>query len=340
MDADKPNVLNPASRSSPGSDLPPDNIYFGQTAAMQAVRQKIAKVASTDVPLLVQGENGTGKEVLSRLVHARSIWSKGVFVKVNCAAIPGPLLESELFGYERGAFTGAKAAKAGRVELADGGTLFLDEISELDLSLQAKLLQFLQDGHFSRIGGQEEKHVHTRVICATGRDLEQEIAAGRFRSDLYYRINVIHIRLPSLRDRRADIPLLANYFVSVSSSRFQQTAPELSRELMHVLQRRAWPGNIRELENYMARCVILGPEQTLEACLREIGQDDAPVPQEEGAIPLKRIAEKAQRELEREVILKTLESYNWNRRRTAEVLRISYRTLLYKLREVGVQTTR
>ena len=323
-----------------GSDLPPDEVYFGQTAAMLAVRHKVEKVANTDVPLLIQGENGTGKEVLARLVHARSLWRNGMFVKVNCAAIPGPLLESELFGYEKGAFTGANTAKAGRVEQADGGTLFLDEIGELDLSLQAKLLQFLQDGHFSRIGGQEEKPVRTRIICATGRQLEQEIESGRFRSDLFYRINVIHIKLPPLRERLEDIPSLANYFTCVSSARFQQDMPKLSRELVRLLQRRAWPGNIRELENCIARCVILGPDEALDAYLREAGTDGEAGERSQGAIPLKRIADKARRDLERDVILKTLEGHNWNRRRTAETLKISYRTLLYKLREVGLPPTR
>jgi two-component system, NtrC family, response regulator AtoC len=334
-------VPNPANLMALESDLPPDDIYFGQTAVMQVVRQKVTKVADTDVPLLIEGENGTGKEVLARLVHARSVWSKGAFVKVNCAAVPGPLMESELFGYEKGAFTGANVAKAGRVELADGGTLFLDEIGELDLSLQAKLLQFLQDGHFSRIGGQEEKHVRTRIICATGRHLDQEIDRGRFRSDLFYRINVIQIKLPPLRERVVDIPSLANYFVSASSARFEQSMPKLSREVLHLLQRRPWPGNIRELENCIARCVILGPDEALEAYLREVGPIiSAPEREENGTVPLKRVGEKARRELERDVILKTLESHNWNRRRTAEALKISYRTLLYKLREAGLSSMR
>jgi two-component system response regulator AtoC len=334
-------VLNPVSLMTL-SDLPPDDVYFGQTAAMQAVRQKVEKVANTDVPLLIQGENGTGKEVLARLVHARSIWSKGALVHVNCAAIPGALMESELFGYEKGAFTGANASKAGRVELADGGTLFLDEIGELDLSLQAKLLQFLQDGHFSRIGGQEERHVRTRIICVTGRQLEREIDAGRFRSDLFYRINVIHIKLPPLRDRSADIPFLANYFVSACSARFQQTTPKLSKKALHLLQRRVWPGNIRELENCIARCVIFGPDEALGAYHYEdrpvVDTEDERI--KEDPIPLKRIAEKVRRELERDIIMKTLEDFNWNRRKTAEALKISYRTLLYKLRDLDLPSMR
>ena len=330
-------MLNHNGLAAGAGDLPPEDIIFGQSVAMQAVRQKVQKVANTDVPLLIQGDNGTGKEVLARVVHAHSMWSTGLFVKVNCAALPGTLIESELFGYERGAFTGADTSKCGRVEMAHDGTLFLDEIGELDLSLQAKLLQFLQDGQFCPIGGHEDKRVQTRIICATSRQLEEEVEGGRFRPDLFYRINVIHIKLPPLRDRRADIPLLVNYFISVSSARFQMPVPSLSREIMQALQRCDWAGNIRELENCMARCVILGAEEALEACLRESRpRAMSPEAQENGSISLKHIAEKARRELERDVILKTLETHNWNRRKTAEALKISYRTLLYKVREAGL----
>src|SRR6266446_3769673 len=175
------------------SILPPVHIIFGSSAMMQTIRQKVEKVASSGVPILIQGDNGTGKGLLARFIHNRSVAPDAAFVKVNCAAIPGTLLESELFGYEKGAFTGAYSCKAGRVELADGGTLFLDGIDEIDMSLQAKLLQLLQDGQFSRIGGQEDRQVHLRVICATNRHLEQDITQGRFRQDLFYRINVVNI---------------------------------------------------------------------------------------------------------------------------------------------------
>src|ERR1700704_5799433 len=178
--------------------LPPVPIIFGSSAVMQTIRQKVEKVASSGVPILIQGDNGTGKGLLARFIHNRSVAPDAAFVKVNCAAIPGTLLESELFGYERGAFTGAYISKVGRVEQADGGTLFLDGIDEMEMSLQAKLLQLLQDGHFSRIGGQEERFVQLRVVCATNRHLDQEIAQGRFRQDLYYRINVVNIQLPSM----------------------------------------------------------------------------------------------------------------------------------------------
>jgi len=334
-------VSSQTSQTMGGNDLPPDDIYFGQTPGMQAIRQKIEKITNTDVPILIEGENGTGKELLARQIHARSIWSKGAFVKVNCAAIPGPLLESELFGYEKGAFTGANSSKPGRVELADGGTLFLDEIGDLDLSLQAKLLQFLQDGRFSRLGDHEERSVQARIICATSRQLEKESEAGRFRADLLYRINVFQIKLPPLRDRRVDIPVLVNYFVSVSSARFQLEKPPLAKEILHLLQRHNWPGNIRELENCTARCVILGPEEAMETYLRDVGPSDVQTDSEKaGKTPFKRLAEKARRELECDVILRTLKDQNWNRRKTAETLKISYRTLLYKLRDAGLPPMR
>ena len=199
-----------------GVGLPPEEIIFGRSEAMISIRQKVHKVVATDVPILIQGENGTGKGLLAQYIHARSAMSSGAFVKVNCAAIPGALLESELFGYEKGAFTDAHTSKPGYVEMAHRGTLFLDEIADLDLSLQAKVLQLLQDGQFSRIGDKQERRAETRVICATNRDLRAEIEAGRFRHDLFYRINVISINLPSLRERREDVALLASYFLGRS----------------------------------------------------------------------------------------------------------------------------
>src|SRR6516225_1948707 len=192
----------------PLGEMPPDSIVFGRTEAMQAVRDRLNKLAGANVPVLIQGESGTGKDIIARMIHAASPWKTGPWVKVNCPAIPGTLLESELFGYEKGAFTGAYGTKPGRVEMAHRGTPFLDEISELDLGLQSKLLQLLQDGQFSRIGSQEDKKVEVRVICATNRHLEQEVEAGSFRSDLFYRINVLNIHVPSLRERPGDIPIL------------------------------------------------------------------------------------------------------------------------------------
>src|ERR1700694_1278396 len=192
----------------PLGEMPPDAIVFGRTEAMQAVRDRLSKLAGANVPVLIQGESGTGKDIIARMIHANSPWRTGPYVKVNCPAIPGTLLESELFGYEKGAFTGAYGTKPGRVELAHRGTLFLDEISELDLGLQSKLLQLLQDGQFCRIGAQEDKKVEVRIVCATNRQLELEIQNGTFRQDLFYRINVVNLHMPPLRERRGDIEQL------------------------------------------------------------------------------------------------------------------------------------
>src|SRR5580698_1969231 len=323
------------------SELPPDHIYFGPSEAMQAVRLRVERAAGLNVPILILGESGTGKEVLARFIHERSPWSGGPFVKVNCPAIPGTLIESELFGYQKGAFTGANTAKPGRMEFASGGTLFLDEIAELDQSLQAKLLHVLQDGRYTRIGDHEEKIMDARVICATNRHLQREIESGGFRSDLFYRINVISITLPSLRERRDDIPYLIEYLRQQFNKRFEREAPPLSNETLHLLKQRDWPGNVRELENCMARYVVLGSEETFYA----ERTDRAPShftyeTNEEGNIPLKRIAQQVTRRMERDVILKVLQANHWNRRRTAEILKISYRALLYKVRQAGLPAKR
>ncbi len=326
---------------SAAGDLPSDTVLFGQSAAMHAVRQKAEKVCKTTVPILLQGEGGTGKEVLAKWIHTRSPFSSGPFIKVNCAAIPPALLESELFGYEKGAFTGALAAKPGRLELADQGTLFLDDIADLDMGLQAKMLQFLQDGRFTRIGGEEERYVETRVICATNRVLEQEIETGNFRPDLYYRVNVVQIDIPPLRDRREDIELLADHFLQHYNAEFERNAPPIGRELMHLLRTRDWLGNIRELENRIARYVILGADDIPDrepAAWRpprvsiEAGPD--------GSIPLKRIAREAIREMETDLIHRVLQDNRWNRRKAAEVLKISYRALIYKIRQAGLASNR
>jgi len=304
---------------------------------MRPIRQKIEKVSGTNIPVLIQGASGTGKEILARLIHQLSPMAAGPFVKVNCAAIPGTLLESELFGFRKGAFTGAYNTKPGRVEMAQGGTLFLDEIGELDPSLQAKLLQFLQDGQFCSIGDDEEKRVEARVICASNRRLEDEIEAGRFRADLFYRINVVSVHLPRLRERREDIPELVEFFLEQCKTRFQRTVLPPSRELIQSFQDAEWPGNIRELENRIARFVILGGEDALRPESAPPRQAVIPIEiSENGQIPLKRIAKQAVREMERELILKVLQANHWNRRKAAQVLAISYRALIYKIREAGL----
>jgi two-component system response regulator AtoC len=321
--------------------LPPANIIFGCSATMQTIRQKVEKVAFSGVPILIQGDSGTGKGLLTRFIHNLSAVPETPFVKVNCAAIPGTLLESELFGYEKGAFTGAYASKPGRVELAEGGTLFLDGIDEIDMSLQAKLLQLLQDGQFSRIGGQEDRYVRLRVICATNRQIEQEIACGRFRQDLFYRINVVTIQLPPLRARTEDIGNLVAYFLEAHAIRHKVQVRPLSPGALRLLERHPWPGNIRELENLIERYVILGSEEAISSELLNWEQTHAtPEIPVDGQIHLKKITRQAVHDLERKIILSVLEANRWNRKRTASALKISYRALLYKIRRAGLPAKR
>jgi len=322
-------------------EIPPENIIFGHSEPMQAVRSQLAKVAAANVPVLIHGESGTGKDIIARMIHGLSPWKSGPLVKVNCPAIPGTLLESELFGYEKGAFTGAFGAKPGRVEMAHRGTLFLDEISELDLSLQSKLLQLLQDGQFCRIGAQEDKKVEVRVVCATNRKLEHEIEAGTFRQDLFYRINVVNLYLPPLRERRADLEALVDYFLEHYNQKFNCRAKPFSSEMMATLKGYHFPGNIRELENMMKRYVILGSEEAITGDL---------VPHEpdlftaeisiDGPISLKKLTRKAVHEMERKIILRVLQHHHWNRKAAARALNISYRALLYKIRNAGLPSRR
>jgi two-component system, NtrC family, response regulator AtoC len=321
-------------------DVPPDHVFFGPSAAMQTVRQMVHRAATLDVPILLLGESGTGKELLAHFVHRSSPWHGGPFVKVNCPAIPGTLLESELFGFQKGAFTGAMNAKPGRMEMAQGGTLFLDEIGELDSNLQAKLLHVLQDGYFTRIGDHEQKRMDARVICATNRHLPGEVESGRFRTDLFYRINVISITLPPLRERREDIPYLVEYLRDMFNRRFRREALALSQETLLMLQQRDWPGNIRELENTIARYVVLGSEDALYAERTETKPLHFSYESSDGNIPLKHIAQQVTRRMEREVILRVLQANHWNRRKTAEILKISYRALLYKVRQAGLPAKR
>ena len=325
----------------PIGEMPPEAIVFGRTEGMIAVRDRLIKLAGANVPVLIQGESGTGKDIIARMVHANSPWRSGPWVKVNCPAIPGTLLESELFGYEKGAFTGAYGVKPGRVEMAHRGTLFLDEISELDMSLQSKLLQLLQDGQFCRIGAQEDKKVEVRVVCATNRKLEHEIEIGTFRSDLFYRINVVNLHLPPLRERAGDIPDLVAYFLEYHNRKYNCRAKPLSGEMMAVLRKYHWPGNIRELENLVKRYVILGNEDVISADLAPRTPDffntDIPL---DGQISLKKVARQAVRELERKIILKVLQNHHWNRKQAARALSISYRALLYKIRDAGLPSNR
>jgi len=325
----------------PGSVLP-DCILFGRSLAMAEVQARAARICRTNVPILLCGEGGTGKEALARWIHGNSEYGTGEFVKVNCAAIPGTLLESELFGYEKGAFTGANNVKPGRVELAHRGTLFLDEIADLDLNLQSKLLHFLQDGTFSRIGGESERKVDARLICATNKDLDVETNAGRFRQDLFYRIHVFRVRMPALRERRDDIPLLAEYFRKQFEKQFEMKADAFPPEMLEYLKNLAWAGNIRELSNGVARYVLLGPEAAIhqEIPTRRAKRVVTEAGSGEAQITLKRLSKNAIREMEKNVILETLRANQWNRRKTAQALKISYRALIYKIQDAGLVSRR
>lgn len=328
---------------SPVGKLPPESVIFGRSKAMQATRRNVEKLAGTNVPILVSGESGTGKEILANLLHQRSPWNDGPFVKVNCPAIPSTLMESELFGYEKGAFTGAYGMKPGRVEMAHRGTLFLDEIAELEPGLQAKLLQLLQDGQFCRIGAQEDSRVEVRVVCATNRRLEKEMEAGSFRSDLFYRINVVNMHLPPLRERREDIPELVNYFLEFYAAMFRCSARPLSPQLLQQLQKYNWPGNIRQLENLIKRYVILGSEEAvtsdLPGAVSNHFEPEMPVNWPVAwPVSLKKVSRQAARDLERKIIFRALQAKRWNRKETARALKISYRALLYKIRQAGLPT--
>ena len=308
---------------------------------MANVHAQACRICRTNIPLLLTGEGGTGKEALARWIHAKSEYGSGEFVKVSCAAIPGTLLESELFGYEKGAFTGATAAKPGRVELAARGTLFLDEIADLDLNLQSKLLHFLQDETFSRIGDHYERKIDCRLICATNKDLEKETNEGRFRQDLFYRIHVFRLKLPKLGDRREDIPALADFFRSNFQRQFGIEREPFPPEMLEYLQNLPWAGNIRELSNVVARYVLIGPEAMIPAENKPKRHRAKVGPSTDGSqVTLKRMAKDAIKEMERKVILEALRANQWNRRKTAQELKISYRALIYKIRDAGLASRR
>jgi len=301
---------------------------IGRSAAMQRVFETLAMVAPTDATVLITGESGTGKELIANAVHQNSPRKVGPFVKVNCAALHENLLESELFGHEKGAFTGAEKQRKGRFELAHKGTLFLDEIGDLSLTTQAKILRVLQEGEFERLGGTETIRVDVRLLTATHKPLAQMVEAGSFRQDLYFRLNVVPIELPPLRERSEDIPLLARHFLEQYREKNRKNIRGIEPGAMERLTGHGWPGNIRELENTIERAVILCPGETitvheLPAALRN--SSGAP-----GAVPLPGTTLKA---MERQLILATLEETEGNRTRAAELLGITRQTLQNKLKE-------
>ena len=350
-------------------------MIFDSSARMENVRRVIDTVAHLDCTVLVRGESGTGKELVARALAAPSLQQGKPFVKVNCAALPAELLESELFGYERGAFTGAVQRKLGKFEFAHQGTIFLDEIGEMSAPMQAKILQVLQDGEFSRLGGTQDTRVDVSIIAATHRDLERMIAEGQFREDLFFRLNVISITLPPLRERPDSIPLVADYFLRKYSETYKRPYAPLPKAILQQFAEYSWPGNIREMENLIQRMVILG----VEASARELAQmlaapivrralpasapapvlqqpqivqskssatdaalaDRSPAvaaakPAKAGMGSLKDAARIAAQQVERDLILDSLRRMRWNRKETAKLLGVSYKTLLAKIRENGL----
>ena len=298
----------------------------------------IERVAQTDIPVLVQGESGSGKELVAWLIHLKSSRRGMPFLKINCAAIPHELVESELFGFERGSFTGAYNPKPGKFEMAHQGTIFMDEISAMSLSLQPKLLQVLQDNHFSRLGARQEVSVDVRLITAANTPLEKLIAEGKFREDLYYRLNVVTIAMPPLRERKEDIPELVQHMLEKYGDDSANGKVVLSDDLLDVFQRYDWPGNVRELENAIRKLLAVGDEaQLLDDIGLEMTEEPAsaadPVMEDISGVSLKEIAKLAARQAERKMILVTLQKTNWNRKRAAELLQISYKAMLYKLKE-------
>ena len=304
---------------------------------MQEIRSIIDSIADTNTTVLIRGESGVGKDLIARAVHAASIRHDGPFVKVNCAAIPQGLLETELFGHEKGAFTGAHRRKLGQFEYANRGTIYLDEIAELPLALQAKLLHVLQDFRFSRVGGHGMIDVDARVIAATNRDLEAAMTRREFREDLYYRLNVVEIRVPPLRERRDEIPALASYFLAKFNAQYGRQK-QLLPETIARLQEYSWSGNVRELENAIRRLVVLTDgEQAVEALVgrRRNGVAEAPRPLITES--LREIARRGAREAERKALAEVLDRVNWNRAEASRILKVSYKTLLNKICECGLQ---
>ena len=355
------------------------NLLFGMSDRMSKVQAVLDQVAGTDITVLITGESGTGKELVAKAVHKASDRANEPFIKVNCAALPRELLESELFGFEKGAFTGAHRRKYGRFEMAQSGTIFLDEISEMHLDLQSKLLHVLQEKQFFRIGGEREVKANCRILCATNKNLERMVEEGGFRRDLFYRVNVVNIVVPPLRERKEDIPLIADYFLGRYTRMYNREAMKLPAKLVELFFNYSWPGNVRELENHVKRFIILGNDAQLiaefqrkqetgqystipndsqgmdpvgEADSSGVGSSYSPEgagndPGGNGGDPawrqvaekatLKEVGKIAQRTAEKILIEQVLDQTRWNRRKAARILDISYKALLYKIKECGLK---
>ena len=335
-------------------------ILIGKSTEIQRIRTQISRISHRDITVLITGESGTGKELIARSIHYHSPRRNGPLLKINCGAIPDDLLESEVFGFQQGAFTGAHRNKPGRLELAHGGTLFVDEIGDLSLQLQVKFLQVLEDKSFSRLGGVEDKIVDARVLAATNTNLWEMVRQGKFRKDLYYRLNVVHIEAPPLRRRREDIPLLADYFLNKYCYELKREPVPLPPRVLRALQGYEWPGNVRELENLVRRAIVMrdwdvvfkdldlglrledgyaggGPDSAPGMMLWSDGTMDIYI--NETGFSLKSATKRYVSEVEKRAILQALKETRWNRRKAAELLGVSYKTLLNRIAEFNLRPT-
>jgi len=315
-----------------------DEALIGDSPVIHRIWDQLQKAALTEVPVLITGESGTGKELAARLLHSWSARRANHFLKVSCPAISHQFFESELYSYDQRSLPPkAFEAKVRRCEQADKGTLFLDEVGELDQSLQPKLLYALQDFQVVRLGGADERPIDIRLICATNRDLEAEVGNGRFRIDLFYRINVVRIQMPPLRERIGDVPILMDHFIKLYSESFRTKYNPLRSSFVKMLESYRWPGNVRELENMAKRYVVLGGEEHVLSAIKQPEELRPLLPEAiDLTTPLRVQTRRATQHLERKIILGVLEAHNWNRRKTARSLDISYRALLYKIKEVGL----
>ena len=323
-------------------ELSDETFFVTASANMRKIRSQAALVANVDIPVLMLGESGVGKEVIARLIHKLSPRAHRTFLKVNCAAVPADLLESELFGYEAGAFTGANHAKPGKFELCNKGTILLDEIGEMPPSLQAKLLHVLQDQQFSRLGSRSVIKVDVRILAATNINIPEALATKRLREDLYYRLNAFTVQVPPLRERKEEIPILLKHFMTHMAEHYARPQLPLSPTLLQACQNYSWPGNIRELNNFVKRYLVLGDENLAISELHPksdgSGAQFDPVPHDatNATGGLKSLGRNAKDEAEAEAIRKALDETNWNRKQAATLLKISYKALLYKIKQYGL----
>jgi two-component system response regulator AtoC len=322
-------------------ELADDVFFIAASPAMRKIRSQAALVANVDIPVLLLGESGTGKEVLARLIHKLSPRAHRTFLKVNCAAVPADLLESELFGYEPGAFTGATHAKPGKFEICNKGTILLDEIGEMPPLLQAKLLHVLQDQQFSRLGSRSVIKVDVRILAATNINIPEALASKRLREDLYYRLNAFTLHLPPLRDRKEEVPILLKHSMTRMAERYARAPLPLTPALLKACHDHSWPGNLRELNNFLKRYLILGDENLAVSELQPKGDGPGGTRSDSGTRNdsgggLKSLARSAKDEAEAEAITQALDQTNWNRKQAAVILQISYKALLYKIRQYGI----